>query len=175
MFHIILYQPQIPPNTGNVVRLCANSGTALHLIRPLGFDVSDKAYRRAGLDYHEMASVTLHDDLAGCLRQIGQPRLYAITKFGERRYSEVAFQPGNALLYGSEVSGLPHHVLALIEPAQRLYIPMLTHNRSLNLGNSVALTLYEAWRQQGFCGSTAGGSAAAQVRPAACATPSDSH
>ena len=151
MFHIILFQPQIPPNTGNVVRLCANSGMWLHLIRPLGFDVHDKAYLRAGLDYAEMASVTLHDDLTSCLQHIGQPRLYGITKFGSTRYSEIVFQSGDALLYGSEVAGLPSHVMDTIAPSNRLYIPMMAHNRCLNLGNSVALTLYEAWRQQGFC------------------------
>lgn len=153
MFNIILYQPEIPPNTGNVIRLCANTGTQLHLIRPLGFDLDDKQLRRAGLDYHEYADVRVHDDLAACLQALPGARLFALTTKGTRAYNEVHYQAGDALLFGPESRGLPADVLESLPKEQRLRLPMLPHNRSLNLSNTVAVAVYEAWRQCGFSGS----------------------
>jgi tRNA (cytidine/uridine-2'-O-)-methyltransferase len=150
MFHIILLEPEIPPNTGNVIRLCANTGCELHLVHPLGFATDDAQLRRAGLDYHEMARVRDHADLAACLRAVAPRRLFAIETGGARRYSEVRYQPGDALLFGRETSGLPASLLATLEPAQIVSIPMRAGNRSLNLSNSVALVVYEAWRQNAF-------------------------
>jgi tRNA (cytidine/uridine-2'-O-)-methyltransferase len=150
MFHIILLEPEIPPNTGNVIRLCANTGCQLHLVHPLGFSIDDAQLRRAGLDYHDMARVRDHADLAACLRAAAPARLFAIETGGSRRYSEVRYQPGDALLFGRESSGLPASLLATLEPAQLISIPMRAGNRSLNLANAVALVVYEAWRQNGF-------------------------
>ncbi len=150
MFDIILYAPEIPPNTGNVIRLTANSGCRLHLVHPLGFDLSDAQVRRAGLDYHQMARVREYPDLATCLAAVAPPRLYAIETGGAMRYSEVRFRPGDALLFGRETTGLPAEVLASVPPGQVLGIPMRPGNRSLNLSNSVALVVYEAWRQNDF-------------------------
>ncbi|MBI3902375.1 MAG: tRNA (cytidine(34)-2'-O)-methyltransferase [Nitrosomonadales bacterium] len=153
MFHIILYQPEIPPNSGNVIRLCANTGSQLHLIRPLGFDLDDKQLRRAGLDYHEYASMRVYDDLAACLQTLPDARLYAFTTKGSRLYHEVAYQAGDALLFGPESRGLPQDVLESLPPEQRLRLPMLPDNRSLNLSNTVAVAVFEAWRQCGFAAS----------------------
>ena len=150
MFDIILYAPEIPPNTGNVIRLTANSGCRLHLVHPLGFDLSDAQVRRAGLDYHQMARVREYPDLATCLAAVAPPRLYAIETGGAMRYSEVRVRPGDALLFGRETTGLPAEVLASVPPGQVLGIPMRPGNRSLNLSNSVALVVYEAWRQNDF-------------------------
>lgn len=150
MFHVILHEPLIPPNTGNVIRLCANTGCSLHLIHPLGFSIDDAQVRRAGLDYHEMARVRDHADLAACLRVVAPRRLYAIETGGARRYSDVRFAPGDALLFGRETTGLPRDVLESLSPDSILSIPMLPNNRSVNLSNSVALVVYEAWRQNGF-------------------------
>jgi tRNA (cytidine/uridine-2'-O-)-methyltransferase len=155
MFEVILYQPEIPPNTGNVIRLCANSGSRLHLIEPLGFSLGQRALRRAGLDYAELASVRVHRTLEDCLVALAggggaAPRLYAIETGGARRYSEAAFQRGDALLFGSETRGLEAAALARVAPQDVLQIPMRPGNRSLNLANAVALVVYEAWRQQGF-------------------------
>jgi len=152
MFNVILYQPEIPPNTGNVIRLCANTGTQLHLIRPLGFDLDDKQLRRAGLDYHEYADVRVHDDLAACLQTLPGARLFALTTKGARAYHEVHYQAGDALLFGPESRGLPRDILESLPVEQRLRLPMLPHNRSLNLSNTVAVAVYEAWRQCGFLG-----------------------
>lgn len=150
MFNIILYEPEIPPNTGNIIRLCANTGVRLHLIRPLGFQFDDRQLRRAGLDYHEWAEVRLHRDLTAFLAEVKPPRLFALTSKGVRSYHTVAYQPDDALLFGPETRGLPARVLAELPPEQRLRIPMLTTGRSLNLANAVAITVYEAWRQCGF-------------------------
>jgi len=153
MFNVILYQPEIPPNTGNVIRLCANTGAQLHLIRPLGFDLGDKKLRRAGLDYHEYASMRVHDDLAACLGALPGARLFAFTTKGARPYHEVCYQAGDALLFGPETRGLPADILESLAPEQRVRLPMLPHSRSLNLSNAVAVAVYEAWRQCGFEGA----------------------
>lgn len=152
MFKIVLFQPEIPPNTGNIIRLCANTGGELHLVKPLGFEVSDSAVRRAGLDYDEMARVYVHDNFADCLRAIGGGRLFSIETSGTRAYTDASFESGDTLLFGPETRGLPARVLAQVPAARQLHIPMRPHNRSLNLSNAVALVVYEAWRQQGFAG-----------------------
>jgi tRNA (cytidine/uridine-2'-O-)-methyltransferase len=153
MFHIVLYEPEIPPNTGNIIRLCANSGSKLHLIHPLGFQLDDKRLRRAGLDYHEWADVGEYSSLNAFLHQIAPRCLYACSTKGRRSYAEVAFSPGDALLFGPESRGLPSQLLRELAPRQRIRIPMRPQSRSLNLSNAVALILYEAWRQCGFAGS----------------------
>jgi tRNA (cytidine/uridine-2'-O-)-methyltransferase len=155
MFHVILYQPEIPPNTGNVIRMCANVGAALHLVHPLGFTIDDARVRRAGLDYHEMTSVTQHADLAACLAALGPRPLYALTTRAHRSVYDVAFAEGDALLFGPETRGLPDEVLETIPADARLKLPMRAGNRSLNLSNAAAVTVFEAWRQQGFRGSAA--------------------
>jgi tRNA (cytidine/uridine-2'-O-)-methyltransferase len=152
VFHVVLYEPEIPPNTGNIIRLCANSGSNLHLIHPLGFDLDDKRLRRAGLDYREWADVEEYDSLALFLERVAPKNIYACTTKGQRSYAEVAFAPGDVLLFGPESRGLPAHVLNGLEANQRIRIPMLPHSRSLNLSNAVSLILYEAWRQTGFEG-----------------------
>lgn len=157
MFDIILFQPEIPPNTGNVIRLCANSGARLHLIAPLGFNLEDKQLRRAGLDYHEYASLQVHDDLDTALAVIAAaqhktPRLFALSTRGTVRFDTPRYHPGDVFLFGPETRGLPEDVLAQVPPAQRLRLPMRPHNRSLNLSNAVAVVVFEAWRQHGFAG-----------------------
>jgi len=153
MLHVILYRPEIPANTGNAIRLCANSGAALHLVRPLGFEMDDARLRRAGLDYHEYASVAVHDGLDGCLAAIGTPRVFAFSTRSRVRYSDVRFQSGDALLFGCETAGLPRDVFEAIPPSRRLCLPMRPDSRSLNLSNSVAIAVYEAWRQLDFGGA----------------------
>jgi tRNA (cytidine/uridine-2'-O-)-methyltransferase len=153
MFHIILHQPEIPPNTGNIIRLCANTGCQLHLIEPLGFELSAREVRRAGLDYHDMARVHTHKSLANCLSALGAPRLLIVETVGGRSYADGRFSAGDALLFGSETRGLPTEILVEYAGAPRLRIPMLAGNRSLNLSNAVALVVYEAWRQNGFTGA----------------------
>lgn len=155
MFNIILFQPEIPPNTGNVIRLCANTGSQLHLIRPLGFDLDDKHLRRAGLDYHEYASVRVYDTLVECLNTLPASRVFAFTTKASHAYHETHYQHGDALLFGPESRGLPADVLAAIVPEHRVRLPMLPDNRSLNLSNSVAVAVFEAWRQCGFDGARA--------------------
>jgi tRNA (cytidine/uridine-2'-O-)-methyltransferase len=150
MFEVILYQPEIPPNTGNIIRLCANTGAGLHLVRPLGFELDDARLRRAGLDYREYAEVAVHDDLATCLERIRPPRVFAFSSRAEHAYDRVSYEPGDALLFGPETAGLPAEVLADIPAPHRLRIPMRATSRSLNLSNAVAVAVYEAWRQQGF-------------------------
>lgn len=150
MFNIALFNPQIPPNTGNIIRLCANNGCHLHLIKPLGFELSEKALRRAGLDYHDMANITQHDNLDEYLKSIKNNRFFAITKFGKSRYDNADFQTGDHLLFGSEISGLPKEFLQSLAEEKTLYIPMYAGNRSLNLSNAVALVAYEAWRHIGY-------------------------
>jgi tRNA (cytidine/uridine-2'-O-)-methyltransferase len=153
MFHVVLYQPEIPPNTGNIIRLCANSGAQLHLIRPLGFSPTDSKLKRAGLDYHDWASVHQHENLDAFKETVRPPRLFAISTRGARNYAEASYQPGDALLFGPETRGLPQSVLDALPQDHTLRIPMQPHNRSLNLSNAVAVVLYEAWRQQGFAGA----------------------
>jgi len=153
MFNVILLEPEIPQNTGNIIRLCANTGCALHLVRPLGFAWDDRRLKRAGLDYAEWAQVQLHDSLAACLQAAGLAggeRLFAMTTRGERSHTEVAWQPGDGLLFGAESRGLPAPLLAGMPGARKVRIPMLPASRSLNLANSVAVAVYEGWRQQGF-------------------------
>jgi tRNA (cytidine/uridine-2'-O-)-methyltransferase len=152
MFDVLLYEPEIPPNTGNVIRLCANAGARLHLIRPLGFELDDSRLRRAGLDYHEYAEVQVHDSLAAALAVIQPPRLFALSTRNSSRYDLVAFAPGDAFLFGPETRGLPQAVLDDIAPDCRLRLPMRPDNRSLNLSNAVAVLVFEAWRQNGFAG-----------------------
>jgi len=154
VFNIVLFQPEIPPNTGNVIRLCANTGSTLHLVKPLGFDLHHKNARRAGLDYDELAAVQLHKGLEDCLAALAGARLFTIETTGTRLYTDAAFQPGDVLIFGSERRGLPDRVLDLIPRERQLTIPMRAGNRSLNLSNAVALVVYEAWRQNGFQGST---------------------
>ena len=153
MFNVILYEPEIPPNTGNIIRLCANTGARLHLIRPLGFALDDKHLRRAGLDYHEYATMQVHDSLADCLERLPQARLFAFTTKASHPYHQVQFQAGDAFLFGPESRGLPLEVLESIPPERRLRLPMLPDNRSLNLSNTVAVVVVEAWRQCGYAGS----------------------
>ena len=150
MLDIVLYQPEIPPNTGNIIRLCANAGASLHLIEPLGFELDDKRLRRAGLDYHEYASVRRYASLEECLQQLGQPRLFAFTTKGSQPFHEVAYERGDAFLFGPESRGLPEEVRDALPPEQRVRLPMRPGCRSLNLSNTVAVTVYEAWRQHGF-------------------------
>jgi tRNA (cytidine/uridine-2'-O-)-methyltransferase len=159
MFHVILHRPEIPPNTGNVIRLCANTGATLHLVRPLGFDLDDKQLRRAGLDYHEYAAMQVHDDLDAALAAIAAangapPRLFALSTRGTTRFDQVAYREGDAFLFGSETAGLPQAVLDAIPEPQRLRLPMRPGNRSLNLSNTVAVMVFEAWRQAGFDGGS---------------------
>lgn len=156
MFHIILHQPEIPPNTGNVIRLCANTGAMLHLVEPLGFALEDKQLRRAGLDYHEYARIRVHAGLPQALAAVAPGRVFALSTRGRTRYDRVAYQPGDAFLFGSETAGLPAAVLTAIPEAQRLRLPMRPDNRSLNLSNAVAVVAFEAWRQQGFAGESSG-------------------
>ncbi len=156
MLHVVLYQPEIPPNTGNIIRLCANTGASLHLIRPLGFSMDDRLLRRAGLDYAEHARVRVHDSLPEFVVQVSPRRLVLFSTRGTRAYTDAIFQHGDALLFGSETRGLPEQLHASVET--RLYIPMQPASRSLNLSNAVAIACYEAWRQLGFPGGRARGS-----------------
>jgi tRNA (cytidine/uridine-2'-O-)-methyltransferase len=153
MFSLILYQPEIPPNTGNIIRLAANTGTALHLIEPLGFALDEPRLKRAGLDYREYADVRTHRTLDDCLRALGSPRLFALSTHGETRHDAPSFEPGDAFLFGPETRGLPQDILGARPPLQRLRIPMMPGSRSLNLSNAAAVVIYEAWRQQGFAGA----------------------
>ncbi len=153
MFDVLLYEPEIPPNTGNIIRLCANMGARLHLIRPLGFDLNDAKLRRAGLDYREWATMQVHDSLKDCLGALTPGRLFALTTKGERCYAQAAFRAGDAFLFGPESRGLPVSVRESTPAENRLYVPMVAGSRSLNLSNTVALVLFEAWRQCGFAGS----------------------
>ncbi|MGB5543134.1 MAG: tRNA (cytidine(34)-2'-O)-methyltransferase [Gammaproteobacteria bacterium] len=153
MFDVILYRPEIPPNTGNIIRLCANTGSRLHLVGPLGFELDEPRLRRAGLDYHEFTSVRRHDDLESCLLALGRPEVYAFSSHASRQYSDAEFGTGDALLFGSETGGLGKTILDSIPERRRLTLPMCAGNRSLNLSNAVAVAVYEAWRQVGFSGA----------------------
>jgi len=150
MFHVILHEPQIPPNAGNAIRLCANTGATLHLVQPLGFSIEDAQLRRAGLDYHHMARVRVHSSLADCLDSLQGARVFAIETSGSRLYTEEAYRPGDAFLFGRETVGLPGTVLAGFPPGRVLRLPMAPGNRSVNLSNAVAVVVFEAWRQNGF-------------------------
>jgi tRNA (cytidine/uridine-2'-O-)-methyltransferase len=151
--HVVLFQPEIPPNTGNVIRLCANTGAALHLVRPLGFELDDAKLRRAGLDYHEYARVSVHADLEAFVAAVAPARLLAVSTRGRTRYDSVVYQDGDALLFGPETRGLPQEIIDGLPEEQRLRLPMRPGNRSLNLSNAVAVIVFEAWRQLGFAGS----------------------
>lgn len=157
MFHIVLYQPEIPPNTGNVMRLCANGGFRLHLVKPLGFDISDKQLKRAGMDYRDLINVTVHEDWAALSAVLAlQPedsRLYALSTRGRVAHTTPHYRTGDIFLFGQETAGLPGSLLDTVPAAQRLRIPMRPDCRSLNLSNSVAIVAYEAWRQHGFDGA----------------------
>ena len=150
MFEIVLYEPEIPPNTGNIMRLCANAGCRLHLVRPLGFSVSDKRLERAGMDYRAHVDCAIYDDWMTCLSALASQRLFALTTRGTTRYDNARFQPGDALLFGPETRGLPDAVLESVAPDRRLLVPMRHGSRSINLANTVAVVVYEAWRQLGF-------------------------
>jgi len=154
MFHVVLYQPEIAPNSGNIIRLCANTGSALHLIHPLGFELDDRRLRRAGLDYAEFARVLEHDCLDDFMAAVAPPRLWGVSTRGVHSYTGPRYVPGDAFLFGPETRGLPSDVLQSLGEAAVLRVPMLANSRSLNLSNTVAVLVYEAWRQQGFSGST---------------------
>ena len=153
MFHVILFEPEIPPNAGNVIRLCANTGSTLHLVRPLGFTLDDARVKRAGLDYHEMARVREHENLAACLALLGGSRIFAVETTGGLCHAEVRYRAGDAFLFGRETTGLPREVLSGWPVEQLIRLPMVPGNRSLNLSNAVAVVVFEAWRQINFAGS----------------------
>ncbi|MDT8363074.1 MAG: tRNA (cytidine(34)-2'-O)-methyltransferase [Nitrosomonas sp.] len=150
MIEVILYQPEIPPNTGNIIRLCANSGARLHLIKPLGFALDDRQLKRAGLDYHEHARIIVHDNFAACLNEIGNRRIFAVTTKASQHYSDIVYDGDDVFLFGAESCGLPTEVLGRFTTTCQIRIPMLPASRSLNLSNAVAIIIYEAWRQIGF-------------------------
>ena len=152
MFNIVLYQPEIPPNTGNVIRLAANTGCTLHLVKPLGFTLEDKQLRRAGLDYHEYANIVVHEDWAACRTRLNGQRLFALTTKASASISTCQFAPGDVFVFGPETRGLPEDVLDEFTHERRIRLPMVAGSRSLNLSNSVAVTVFEAWRQNGFGG-----------------------
>lgn len=152
MFAVVLYQPEIPPNTGNVIRLCANAGAELHLVEPLGFRWDDRELKRAGLDYHEFTRVLRHADWAACVAALAGRRMFALTTKGGRRHDAPAFAAGDVFVFGPESRGLPDDLIAGFAAGHRLRLPMLPERRSINLSNAVAVMVYEAWRQQGFAG-----------------------
>jgi len=152
MLHIALFEPKIAPNTGNIIRLIANNGCRLHLIEPMGFRIDDAKMRRAGLDYHDLAKVTIHPDYDAFLADVAGQRIFAITTKGSRAYTDETYQDGDVLLFGAETTGLAPEIMATFDAQHRLRIPMLPNNRSMNLSNAVAIVSYEAWRQSGFVG-----------------------
>jgi tRNA (cytidine/uridine-2'-O-)-methyltransferase len=153
MFHVVLYQPEIPPNTGNVIRLCANAGAMLHLVEPLGFRIDDRELRRAGLDYHEYATLKVHPNWEACKAALAGKRMFALSTKNSTRYHSIQFQADDVFVFGPETRGLPLEVLETFAAEHRLKLPMRPDNRSLNLSNSVAVVVYEAWRQLGFEGA----------------------
>ena len=150
MFDVILFQPEIPSNTGNIIRLCANTGALLHLVKPLGFTLEDRLLRRAGLDYHEYAAITVHDAWAECVDRFKGRRLFAVSTKGGQRYDRIDYAKGDAFLFGPESSGLPAEILDSVFEERRIRLPMIPGSRSLNLSNTVAVVIYEAWRQVEF-------------------------
>jgi tRNA (cytidine/uridine-2'-O-)-methyltransferase len=153
MFHIVLVHPEIPPNTGNVIRLAANTGSRLHLVEPLGFTLDDRQLRRAGLDYHELSHIEVHKDWPACKSSLGERRFFALTTRGTRSHATVEFRVGDAFVFGAETKGLAQELLEEFAADARLRLPMLAGNRSLNLSNAVAVVVFEAWRQIGFLGA----------------------
>ncbi len=154
MYDVILFQPEIPPNTGNIIRLCANTGARLHLVKPLGFTLADKQLLRAGLDYHEFATITVHESWAECVARVKARRMFAVSTKGTQRYDQVEYAAGDAFVFGPESRGLPVEILGAVGEQQCLRVPMVPGNRSLNLSNAVAVVIYEAWRQLAFGAST---------------------
>lgn len=152
MFHIVFHRPLIPPNTGNAIRMVAGTGAHLHLVGPLGFDLGEKHLRRAGLDYHDLARVTVHEDLGALWDALGEVQVFAFTTDARTGFDEIAYAPGDALLFGSETTGLPAEVVADPRITAAVRIPMLPGRRSMNLSNSAAVACYEAWRQHGYAG-----------------------
>ncbi|MDO9281613.1 MAG: tRNA (uridine(34)/cytosine(34)/5-carboxymethylaminomethyluridine(34)-2'-O)-methyltransferase TrmL [Methylotenera sp.] len=152
MFNLVLFEPEIPPNTGNIIRLCANTGAQLHLVKPLGFSLEDKQLKRAGLDYHEYANLQVHENWAACKNVLAGKRIFAITTKGSMRHSDIEFKTGDCFVFGPETRGLPEEIRKEFTAEHRLRLPMLPNSRSLNLSNSAAVLLYEAWRQIGFEG-----------------------
>lgn len=154
MFHVILYEPEIPPNAGNAIRLTANTGTKLHLVKPLGFTLEDKQLARAGLDYHDLARVSVHENWQDCLNALAGSRLFFISTRGDTRFDAVRYRPGDAFVFGPESRGLPQEMLAGALPGRCIRLPMVPGNRSLNLSNAVAVMVFEAWRQNGYAGGS---------------------
>ena len=150
MFHIVLFEPEIPPNTGNIIRLCANTGAQLHLVKPLGFTLEDKQLKRAGLDYHEFATLNVHEGWAECKHALAGKRMFALTTKGSTRHTDISFQPDDVFVFGPETRGLPEEIRNEFTHERRVRLPMLESSRSLNLSNSTAILLYEAWRQNNF-------------------------
>lgn len=150
MFDVILFEPEIPSNTGNIIRLCANTGVALHLVKPLGFTLDDKRLRRAGLDYHEFATLTVHESWAECVKSLKERRIFAVSTKGAQRYDRNQYVDGDVFLFGPETRGLPLAILGMFPEERRIRLPMVTGSRSLNLSNTVAVVIYEAWRQVEF-------------------------
>ena len=152
MFTVVLYQPEIPPNTGNIIRLCANTGADLHLVKPLGFPLDSSKMKRAGLDYHEFAHLTVHENFADCLQALANRRIFALTTKGNTRPDKVGFKKGDVFLFGPETRGLPAEILDSLPIEHKLRLPMMANSRSMNLSNTVAIMLFEAWRQNDFLG-----------------------
>jgi len=152
MFHIVLFEPEIPPNTGNIIRLCANTGAQLHLVKPLGFKLEDKQLKRAGLDYHEFSTLKVYENWTECKAALAGKRLFAITTKGSAQHCDIEYQAEDVFVFGPETRGLPDEIRNEFSPAHRVRLPMLAESRSLNLSNSAAVLLYEAWRQVGFAG-----------------------
>lgn len=152
MFTVVLYQPEIPPNTGNIIRLCANTGCELHLVKPLGFPLDSSKMKRAGLDYHEFSRMVVHETFDDCLAALKGRRIFALTTKGKTRPDQVSFQAGDVFLFGPETRGLPVDILVTLPETQKIRFPMMPDNRSMNLSNTVAITVFEAWRQQGYAG-----------------------
>ncbi|HVC49681.1 MAG TPA: tRNA (uridine(34)/cytosine(34)/5-carboxymethylaminomethyluridine(34)-2'-O)-methyltransferase TrmL [Burkholderiales bacterium] len=154
MFDVVLFEPEIPPNTGNIIRLCANCGSSLHLVHPLGFKLDNSKLKRAGLDYHEYTSIHLHTNWQTALESFKGRRLFAFSTRSQNNYTNIKFKPSDIFVFGPESRGLPENILTSFTPETRLRLPMLPHSRSINLSNAVAIVLYEAWRQQGFSGGS---------------------